>query len=154
MPSFSFSISSNNKRRIVKDKILKRNVEGVVFITISGNYEVEIDNDRYIIDSSCYTCKNKDRIYKHCLDSKERICYIRTKDNLHEYDISTWLPFIEGICVIGNVIYNAIRNRNTFVIKKYFTNYENHIVIKARKFYLDNYKVINKALKEKKDAIR
>ena len=155
MPTFNFSLTLTKKKEKQTTKsnsrfeVVERNLIGIVFITLTADYKVHVDNNKYDIKEECYTCKGYTRIYTHH-NLKERICYIRNKDDLEDRNISYWLPFIEGCSVKGDIIRDKILNKKVFLIKEIYEDYRNPIACTARKFYFENAKEIFNAIIDKR----
>lgn len=148
MPTFNFSLAPIKKKERQTTKsdgrfeVVKRNLIGVVFITLTADYEVQVAGNRYDIKEECYTCKGYARIYTHSHNLKERICYIRNQDDLGNRNILYWLPFIEGCSVKGNIIRDKVLNKKVFLIKEIYEDYNNPVAHAARQFYRENAKEI------------
>lgn len=156
MPTFNFSLAPTKKKERQTTKsdgrfeVVERNLIGVVFITLTADYEVQVAGNRYDIKEECYTCKGYARIYTHSHNLKERICYIRNQDDLGNRNILHWLPFIEGCSVKGNIIRDKILNKKVFLIKEIYEDYSNPVAHAARQFYCKNAKEIFNAIIDKR----
>lgn len=156
MPTFNFSLTPTKKKEKQTDKInsrfevVEKNLIGVVFITLTADYEVQVNGVRYDIKEECYTCKGHVYIYTHSDNLKGRICYIRNQDNLGDRNISHWLPFVEGCSVKGNIIRDKVLNKKVFLIKDIYEDYSNPIAHEARQFYRENAKEIFNAIMNKR----
>lgn len=156
MPTFNFSLAPTKKKERQTTKsdgrfeVVERNLIGVVFITLTADYEVQVAGNRYDIKEECYTCKGYARIYTHSHNLKERICYIRNQDDLGNRNILHWLPFIEGCSVKGNIIRDKVLNKKVFLIKEIYEDYSNPVAHAARQFYRENAKKIFNAIIDKR----
>lgn len=156
MPTFNFSLAPTKKKERQTTKsdgrfeVVQRNLIGVVFITLTADYEVQVAGNRYDIKEECYTCKGYARIYTHSHNLKERICYIRNQDDLGNRNILHWLPFIEGCSVKGNIIRDKVLNKKVFLIKEIYEDYSNPVAYAARQFYRENAKKIFNAIIDKR----
>lgn len=149
MPSFDFSVvkKESNKRKtsnnIKKYEVVEKDVVGIVWIDINANYYVKINDKHYNIDTECYSCKGKDKVYAQGIDNKQRICIIRNIDEYVECNPNLYLPFASGCIVSGNIIINRFSNSKVFYIKKTWTNFDNDDAHEALSFYKEHYKEIN-----------
>lgn len=149
MPSFDFSLvkKESNKRKtsnnIKKYEVVEKDVVGIVWIDINANYYVKINDKRYNIDTECYSCKGKDKVYAQGIDDKRRICIIRNIDEYVECNPNLYLPFAPGCIVSGNIIINRFSNSKVFYIKKTWINLDNDDAHEALAFYKEHYKEIN-----------
>lgn len=156
MPTFNFSLAPTKKKERQTTKsdgrfeVVERNLIGVVFITLTADYEVQVAGNRYDIKEECYTCKGYARIYTHSHNLKERICYIRNQDDLGNRNTLHWLPFIEGCSVKGNIIRDKVLNKKVFLIKEIYEDYSNPVAHAARQFYRENDKKIFNAIIDKR----
>ena len=156
MPTFNFSLAPTKKKERQTTKsdgrfeVVERNLIGVVFITLTADYEVQVAGNRYDIKEECYTCKDYARIYTHSHNLKEWICYIRNQDDLGNRNILHWLPFIEGCSVKGNIIRDKVLNKKVFLIKEIYEDYSNPVAHAARQFYRENAKEIFNAIIDKR----
>lgn len=156
MPTFNFSLASTKKKERQTTKsdgrfeVVERNLIGVVFITLTADYEVQVAGNRYDIKEECYTCKGYARVYTHSHNLKERICYIRSQDDLGNRNILHWLPFIEGCSVKGNIIRDKVLNKKVFLIKEIYEDYSNPVAHDARQFYRENANEIFNAIINKR----
>ena len=156
MPTFNFSLTPTKKKEKQTTKsngrfeVVEKNLIGVVFITLTADYKVQVDDNRYDIKEECYTCKSHAYIYTHSHNLKGRTLYIRNQDNLGERDILHWLPFVEGCSVKGDIIRDKILNKKVFLIKDIYEDYSNPIAHEARQFYRENAKEIFNAIINKR----
>lgn len=156
MPTFNFSLAPTKKKERQTTKsdsrfeVVERNIIGVVFITLTADYEVQVAGNRYDIKEECYTCKGYARIYTHSHNLKERICYIRSQDDLGNRNILHWLPFVEGCSVKGNIIRDKVLNKKVFLIKEIYEDYSNPVAYDARQFYRENANEIFNAIINKR----
>lgn len=156
MPTFNFSLAPTKKKERQTTKsdgrfeVVERNLIGVVFITLTADYEVQVAGNRYDIKEECYTCKGYARVYTHSHNLKERICYIRSQDDLGNRNILHWLPFIEGCSVKGNIIRDKVLNKKVFLIKEIYEDYSNPVAHDARQFYRENANEIFNAIINKR----
>lgn len=149
MPSFDFSLvkKESNKRKtsnnIKKYEVVEKDVVGIVWIDINANYYVKINDKHHNIDTECYSCKGKDKVYAQGIDDKRRICIIRNIDEYVKCNPNLYLPFAPGCIVSGNIIINRFSNSKVFYIKKTWINLDNDDAHEALAFYKEHYKEIN-----------
>lgn len=153
MPSFSFSVTkkptkvNSSSQSVNKYDIILADVEGTIFINITGKYQVVIGLDKYDIASECYSCKGVSEIYEQVLtNGLTRTLHIRSERDRDDRDRTMYLPFTAGCSVKGNIVRHKAANVVIFKIKKVFINATDDEARKAIKFYRDNYDQIRKAL--------
>lgn len=153
MPGFSFAPvikntkSKSNSQSSNKYDIIIANIEGTVFITLDGIYQVVIGPDRYNIASECYSCKGVSEIYEQVLSNDlVRTRHIRSERDRDDRDRSMYLPFTAGCSVKGNIVKHKAAGVVIFKIKKVYVDVDCPIGRQAIKFYRDNYSIIKKAI--------
>lgn len=157
MPSFSFTpvkkkvIKVKDKKLVDnKVKILKKNVYGVIFIDIDGNYSVKVDNTYHKIKPKCFKTQGVEKLYLQRLSKGgHREIVARPLDLCYKTDEKHYLPFNVGCEVLGNIEENNITKNvffNIFKVEQYSSNPDCKI---ALKFYRENYETIqnNRGLK-------
>ena len=151
MPSFNFTVVEKEtkvaKRKSVgnKSEILSKNIYGVVFIDIEGNYTVMVNGKHFIIHPDNYNTQGVSMIYLQRLSvDGQREIVARPLDFAPRLDGKHYLPFTVGCEVLGNIIKNKLSNQICFDILK-VEPYCNNIDSKeAIQFYKDNYETIQK----------
>lgn len=150
MPSFSFTpvekkvIKIKEKKSVDnKVKILKKDVYGVIFIDIEGNYSVKVDNVYHKINPKCFNTQGVEKLYLQRL-SKDgyREIFARPLDLCYKTDEKHYLPFNVGCEVLGNIEENNITKNiffNILKVEQYSTNPDCKI---ALNFYKENYETI------------
>lgn len=153
MPTFSFSFSKKKEKQASKNnnrnKVILKNIRGVVWINVNAEYTVVIlkDKTEYPIHHSCYSCKGQFRIYRQGVNDKSRFCYIRLQDKCTEQNTNYWLPFAPGCVVCGNLVQDNITYKKVFVIKECWTELNNEEANKAFNYYKKHMKEINDLIK-------
>lgn len=150
MPSFSFTpvekkVSKVKDKKLVdnKVKILKKNVYGVVFIDIDGNYSVKVDNVYHNINPKCFNTQGVEKLYLQRLSKdgyKEILA--RPLNFCFKSDEKHYLPFNVGCEVLGNVEENNITKNISFNILKVEQYSSNPDCKIALNFYKENYETI------------
>ena len=134
------SVSSSADKE--KYLIVKKDVRGVVWITIDGSYKVVVGDDVYDIFHRNYNCGKKKSLYYEQLIENRLVRYIRhlpNKDNV----ISGYLPFGVGCSVIGTIV-SRQRDRHIFFnIRKVFIDRDSQEAINAINYYRENMDKIN-----------
>lgn len=136
MPYFDFSLPKKQtaKKRgnnTTSYNVVVKAVNGIVWINVEADYFVDVEGKLYKIHKDNYSCKGKDKVYHQC-QLNNRVCYIRTKDNLVECS-KHWLPFAPGCIVFGNIV--RIGFTEYFDIKKIWTDPDNSAAHDAIDFY-------------------
>lgn len=158
MPSFSFSIVEKvvkvkHKKSVEsKDKILSKDVYGVVFIDLEGNYTVKVNGKNYEIKPKCFNTQGVEKLYFQRL-SKDgyREIVARPLDLCFKTDEKHYLPFNVGCEVLGNIIERHTTKKIFFDITKVEQYSSNPDCKVALHFYKENYETIqnNRGLKWK-----
>lgn len=150
MPSFSFApvekkVNKVKEKKLVDNrvKILKKNVYGVVFIDIEGNYSVKVDNVYYKIEPKCFKTQGVEKLYLQRLSKDgHREIFARPLDFCFKVDEKHYLPFNVGCEVLGNIEENNITKNiffNILKVEQYSPNPDCKI---ALNFYKENYETI------------
>lgn len=157
MPSFSFQIVKKETKvarttKSIEDKyeILSKEVYGVIFIDINGNYSVKVDDNFYNINPKNYNTQGVEMIYLQRLSKDgHREIYVRPLDFAPKVDEKHYLPFTVACEVLGNVVKNKLTNTIYFNIKEVYRDCNTIDAKTALKFYKDNYEIIqnNRGLK-------
>lgn len=153
MPYFDFSLPKKKEKRktsknTLRSKILEKNVTGVVWINIKGEFNVKILPDKYYpIHTDSYSCKGKRNIYTRRLENRRVVCIIRNIGECLECDTDIFVPFAVGSIVSGNIV--QIGFDKQFVINKCWTDLNNDDAHFALEYYRDNYDTIITALENK-----
>lgn len=154
MPNFNFAIinkkESENKKVKTNYETLRKDVEGVIFIDINGEYTVAVEKDKYKLTKESYSSKGKTIVYAQGFDSKRRLRHIRNSGEKYETNPLFWLPFHAGVLVRGNIVKHL--GNTVFNIKKILHDTKNELCDKAFSFYKENYKEINKNIITKRNA--
>lgn len=154
---FDFTpIVSKKKQSVRKDtysqgkySVVGKEYEGIVCISLDGNYYVRIEDQTYNIISENYNTENVSKVYLQKLDSNgQRILLIRSL-LVNKKISNVYLPFAPGIYVIGDIVVNNYTKEIMFNIKKILHDDKDNGCHQALKFYQDNYDIIQKALKAK-----
>lgn len=149
MAYFNFKLPKKKDRKRVTKRIGNKNVKGIIHISINGNYHVVDDNGvTYNINSSNFSCKNKEKIYRQGMFDKNNFCYIRSIDNRHEKDKNFWIPFGIGCVVVGDVIFDE-NDIPTFDIKECNSDYNSEQSKEAIRFYKEHLIEINNAIRKR-----
>lgn len=148
MPYFDFSVtkkqSNANHKQAKKYTILKKDIYGVVHISITGMLFVNINNSVVPILKECYNTVGKDKIFSMKLqDDINKLCIVRNKNERLIYNNKEYLPFAPGCVVYGNLLLNPY-GTTLFNIKKVILEYDNEESRIAFKYWKDNYKRIEK----------
>lgn len=153
MPSFNFSIinkKDNAKKSKTNYDTLKKDVEGVIFININGEYSVCVDNNKYKLTDESYKSKGKYIVYMQGFDSIRRVRYIRNREERIETNPLFLAPFHAGVLVKGNIVFH--NNSKCFDIKKIYHDNKNEMCDKAFSFYKEHYKEINQNIINRRNA--
>lgn len=147
--NFNFTPKYSKTPKKENNKILEKDIEGVIHIHLDGNfYIIDKKSNSYIIHPKNFNCLGKANIYPFQIDKKTggRIVYIRN-ENRQEMIHKAYLPFAPGLCVKGDII---IENKITyFNIKNTYIDNNNPDAKKAFEFYKDNFKEIIKNIRNK-----
>ena len=153
MPTFSFTpITKPSKAKSYSEStskynIIVPNIEGTIFITLDGKYQVVIGEDRYDIASECYSCKGVSEIYEQTLvNDLTRVRHIRSERDRDDRDRTMYLPFTAGCSVKGNVVRHKAAGAIIFKIKKVYVDVNDYVAKQAIKFYRENYSIIKAAI--------
>jgi len=152
MPTFDFSKktvsrSSTGKLRGSTDnrntyKIVKKDVLGVVGITLDSSFFVIYEDTKYPIARISYKCGKRKTVYSRFLDdNKKRIKYIRELDRRFD-NIIHYLPFAPGVIVKGNLVIDNLLNKLVFRIKKVDVDWDNKEATKQLEFFRQFYNTI------------
>lgn len=153
MPLFNFTVPVKKERvksssvSSSKYEILKKGIEGVVFINIDSSYVVVVDNTNYNITPENYSCNGVSEIYCQLLKINEvghmnRFRIIRSEGDRVECNRNNYLPFTAGCYVKGDIVSHRITKSVYFKIKKVSFDSENVMARLAIKFFRLNYKDI------------
>lgn len=148
MPYFDFSVTkkqTNTSHKKAKQyTIIKRDIYGVVHITITGMLFVNINNTVVPILKDCYNTVGKNKIFSLKLnkDSK-RLCIVRNKNERLNYTNENYLPFAPGCIVYGNLLLNPY-GTTLFNIKKVIIEYDNEESKIALNYWKTNYEEIER----------
>lgn len=153
MATFVFNITSNAKKNTYakrESNVLNHDIKGVIYITENAEYKVFYKDIFYNLTEKSFSCKNIPRIYRQGISDKygRPISYIREKDLACEQNKLIWTPFTAGSIVVGDIIKDK-DNYIVFNVKDILIDYNNHECNKARTFYINNYKYINKIMNQK-----
>ena len=157
MPTFSFFEVTVKKERTVKKEssdtgkytIIQKNIDGIVHISIEGNYYVKVFDKTYNITSENYTCEGMPYVYAQQLDvNGHRMMLSRADVNANKLP-KQYLPFAPGIKVYGNIVKNNYTTEIMFKIKKICYDEHTNEGLDALQFYKKNYEVIQAGIKSK-----
>jgi hypothetical protein len=145
MPSFSFAVVAKRQQKrsvpaITLTKVYTK-VEGVVGITIEGNYYVKVGGREFPITAISFNCEGKECIYSKELHDERRLAIYRLPTEKHAKHAG-YLPFAPGSCVIGDIVTMSNNIRYTFNIKKVYYNPANNDAKNEYIFWRDNYDTI------------
>lgn len=152
MPSFSFTpvkkeIKVAKHKKSVDDtiEVLVKNLTGIVFIDINGDYSVKVNGNNYNIHKDCYNTQGVSKIYLQRL-SKDgyREIFVRPLDFAPKTDEKHYLPFTVGCEVCGKLIKNKITSEVYFYINEVNMIHNDIEAKQALQFYKDNYDTIQK----------
>lgn len=157
MPVFDFFKVTVKKERTVKKEnselgkysVIQKNVDGIIHISIEGNYYVKIYDKTYSIISENYDCNNMPYVYAQQLDENgHRMLMVRADVNANKLP-KQYLPFAPGIKVYGNIVLNNFNKIEMFKIKKICYDEHTNEGLEALQFYKNNYAIIQNAIKTK-----
>lgn len=154
MPTFNFSLANkeSSKRKTSTIEVIKKNIKGIVWIDKKANYSVCVDNFSYSIDYKCFSCKDKERIYRQGEYDKNRVVYVRAVDSCFECNPNFWLPFGVGCVVIGDLIVSPYNNNEKlFVIKECYVDINDEESHKAMSYYKEHIKEINDIIRNRRN---
>lgn len=153
MATFNFSVSTT-KRTIKESNVVHKNIKGVVYINEQADYKVFYNDMFYNISEDSYFCKGKDKIYKqgYANELGQNLCVIRDADSKEEKHPLFYLPFGIGSVVIGNIVKDK-DNYLVFKINETLMDCTNEECHKAKRFYAENYKAINKIILDKQKNV-
>lgn len=150
MPSFSFAIpiAKESVRRVSSSDGKYTNVLtgliGVVCITKTFTYFVEVNGSRYPIIPENYDCEFVNEIYEQQLtDHFKRIKHIRLEGNRVKANPLHYLPFAPGLVCTGKVVKDKYTNNTYFKIKKVVVDPNNEDAKRAFRYYKENYAEIS-----------
>lgn len=159
MPSFSFAPvakvtkAKSQSKSVGKYDIILANIEGIVFMTLKGEYKVVVNSDEYNIASECYSCKGVAEIYEQTLtDDLVRVRHIRSDKDRDDRDRTMYLPFTAGCSVKGNIVRHKITKAEMFNIKKVYIDVDDIQARNALKYYRDHYNIIMQAISDRTTA--
>ncbi len=157
MPTFDFSISKKDskKRKTSQSsdryKIVLKDTKGVIWVDKNGTYSVSL-NDGFIypIHKDCYSCKGKQKVYRHGQYDKNRCVYIRCTGEYNDCNNNLWLPFGVGCVVTGNLLIDNVTKLHVFYIKDCRIDIGNNESHDALEFYKKHLNEINDAIRNKR----
>lgn len=157
MASFKFNFSTFNKPKVKttsnlpRREVVKKNIIGVIGITIDGNYYVDIDNENYQLTLESYNLKNKNVYYSKILQENKTLEIIKL--NKRNRNNKQYLPFAVGSVVKGSTYkilgierfnINKILDLKEIPDDKY--NYYKNKIHKHKQFFRENYEEIIKCI--------
>lgn len=155
MPNFDFTIAKNKLDKIKdsnKNKIISKDIKGIIWIDIKGEYNVVIEQNnksfRYSIHPSCYSCTGHNIIYKYGVPFNDIFVYIRN-NNCYNQNLKQFLPFAPGCIVIGDLVKVSFNINPVFIIKECWRELNNRDSHDAIIFYKEHIDIINKNIKER-----
>ena len=158
MPSFDFSLPKkkvsqrNTSKNNNLNKIIKKNVTGVIWINSDAEYTVSINEGgvsfKYPIHYDCYSCKGHARIYRRGVPFKDRYVYIRSAGEYGEQNLNSYLPFAPGCVVLGDLVKTPINVSPLFIIKDCWTELNNEESHDALMFYKEHIDEINEIIRK------
>lgn len=133
-----------------KYQLIKNGVVGVIGITSTASYFVDIDNKEYQLTIDSYDIKGKSTFYAKELQNNKSINVIR----LNKININSrkYIPFTVGSIVKGNIY--LINGIERFQFKKLYDideieSISQDLLFKQKefkKFYRDNYNIIKQCM--------
>ncbi len=125
-PKLFFNPNIWHKKKSEQNKIVAKDVEGLMCINEYGEYAVLIDNKLYDLTDESYDTKNRKIVYAKFLDKyNHRIKIIRDYNRIR-LDSRFYVPFTAGLRVKGHiVIRNFITYFNLKRVYQFYSDYEN-----------------------------
>lgn len=133
-----------------KYQLVKNGVVGVIGITSTASYFVDIDNKQYQLTIDSYDIKGKSTFYAKELQNNKSVNIIR----LNKINVNSrkYIPFTVGSIVKGNIY--LINNIERFQFKKLYDIDETESISQDllfkqkqfKQFYRDNYNIIKQCM--------
>ena len=133
-----------------KYQLIKNGVVGVIGITSTASYFVDIDNKQYQLTIDSYDIKGKSIFYAKELQNNKSVNIIR----LNKINVNNrkYIPFTVGSIVKGNIY--LINGIERFQFKKLYDideieSISQDLLFKQKefkKFYRDNYNIIKQCM--------
>lgn len=151
MFNFNFAkakISNKTYKPKQINNIVERNAVGVIHISSTAFYYVNIHNKQYLLTKESYSCKNKTILFAKELINGKILKRIDLEECSRE-DMTYYLPFSVGTIVQGNIIKNG--NVELFDIKKnlYFIPEYEEERKGAIKTFIKNYQTLGPIIKNR-----
>lgn len=157
MTSFKFNFSTFNKpkvkttRNLPRREVVKKNIIGVIGITIDGNYYVDLNNENYQLTLESYEIKGKNVYYSKVLQENKTLEIIRL--NKRTVNSKQYLPFAVGSVVKGSTYkilgierFNINKILELKEIPEDLYNYYKAKIHKHKQFFRENYEEIIKCI--------
>lgn len=157
MASFKFNFSTFNKpkikttRNLPRREVVKKNIIGVIGITIDGNYYVDLNNENYQLTLESYEIKGKNIYYSKVLQENKTLEIIRLNKRI--VNSKQYLPFAVGSIVKGNTYkilgierFNINKILELKEIPEDLYNYYKTKIHKHKQFFRENYEEIIKCI--------
>lgn len=157
MASFKFNFSTFNKPKVKTTKnlprreVVKKNIIGVIGITIDGNYYVDLNDENYQLTLESYDIKGKNVYYSKVLQENKTLEIIRL--NKRTINSKQYLPFAVGSVVKGSTYkilgverFNINKILELKEIPEDLYNYYKTKIHKYKQFFRENYEEIIKCI--------
>lgn len=152
---FKFTVKVPKAKRTPKQKSIytkiEKNVEGVCYVDIEGQFVCICDNKIYFFTKQSYKLYNGNLYCTQLLENK-LLKTIRLSDiDKNAYKPSYMMPFMAGVICKGDIVKNNITNQTLFDLKTTRTNWKNELAKRYFLFYKENYNIIINKIREREN---
>lgn len=126
--------------------LVKKNVSGVIHITLDAFYYIVIDNVTYNLSKESFNCKNRKVLFYKGLNENNTITKRIYLEECKMEIMSNYLPFNVGCYCKGDLIKEDGEVKFDF---KSIIKYDEVVrieIINATKFFINNYNMIKEKL--------